>query len=75
MAYQFEKEAGAKMKVMANAQSALAGKNLNFSGINSTVTSADTICDGMASLLAIASISGDFSNAIRTVSEDVIITD
>lgn len=42
-----------------------------FRGVNATETDANIICDGIASLLACASLTGDYAYAKRTVTEDV----
>lgn len=51
MAYVFETQKAAKFQFSANA-----GENqMSLAGINATVSSADTICDGIDSLMSIGS--------------------
>lgn len=76
MAYQFSSEPTASFKVMTGTEGVDGGgTKLTMKGVNASLASADIICAGIDSLMSIASLSGDFSNANRTVVEDVIITD
>lgn len=45
---------------------------MTLKGISGTESNANTICNGVASLLAVASITGYYEGAIRTVNEDVV---
>lgn len=67
MSYAFDKSevASFKMKYAGDATTK------TFKGVNATVQSADVICDGMASLLSCASLTGYYDGAIRVVNEDV----
>ena len=47
------------------------GKDISIQGVNSTLQSAEIICDGVDSLLACASLSGNFAGAVRTVKQNV----
>ena len=67
MAYTFTTQDNATFKVPTSEN----GKNNSLPGVNATITSADTICDGVASLMSIASLTGDFELAERTVKENV----
>lgn len=67
MAYQFVNEAAASFKV----QKVTDGKYLTLKGISSTEQNAQVICNGMASLLAIANLGGVYENASRVVTENV----
>jgi len=69
MAYTFNTQDSATFKVPPTEDSS----TLSLSGINATLTSADTICDGVASLMSVASLTGAFDLAQRTVKEDVDI--
>lgn len=67
MAYQFENNETANFKVQPQGKSSY----LTIRGINSNETSAEVICEGIASLLAIGQISGVYENASRVVTENV----
>lgn len=67
MAYQFVNEDNASFKVQPRGKS----NYLTLRGINSQEQSATVICEGVASLLAIANITGVYENASRVVTEDV----
>lgn len=67
MAFQFVNEAAASFKVQKQND----GKYLTLKGINSEEASAQTICNGVAALLAIAGIVGFYPNASRVVTENV----
>ena len=67
MAYVFNKEDSASFKIPF--QTDAVGQT--FRGISSTETDTNIICDGIASLLACASLTGDYAYAKRTVTEDV----
>jgi len=67
MALQFVTDPTANFKVQKDTD----GKYLTLKGINPTEQSAQVICNGMASLLAIAGIVGVYQNASRVVSENV----
>ena len=71
MAYAFESNRSATFKVPPSENA----KTPNLPGINATITSADVICDGVASLLSVASLTGEFELAERTVKESVIEDD
>ena len=68
MAYVFKKEPTAQFQFYTTQGS---DDKTKLDGINSTLTSADTICDGIASLMAIGSNQPVFINGIRTVNENV----
>lgn len=67
MAYQFTNEASASFKV----QEQESGKYTTLKGINANQASAQVICNGVASLLAIGGIFGVYENASRVVTENV----
>ena len=67
MALIFEEQDKASFKVTTLED----GADVTINGVNSTVASAQTICDGVASLLACASLTGIYDGAIRTVKQDV----
>jgi len=67
MAYVFNTQDSATLKVPTSENN----KNASLPGVNATITSADTICDGVASLMSIASLTGEFALAERTVKESV----
>lgn len=71
MAYEFNTQNQATFRVPPRE----ASSTLSISGINATITSADTICDGVASLMSVASLTGSFDLAQRTVKEDVDISE
>lgn len=67
MAFQFTTDPTASFKV----QKGNDGKYLTLKGISPTETNAQTICNGMASLLAVAGLYGVYENASRVVTENV----
>lgn len=67
MALQFVNDPAASFKFQQEGDA----KFLTLKGINSTEQSAQVICNGMASLLAIAGIVGVYQNASRVVTENV----
>lgn len=67
MGYTFTTQDNATFKVPTSENS----KSNSLPGVNATITSADTICDGVASLMSIASLTGEFELAERTVKESV----
>lgn len=68
MAYTFEKDKTAKFKFRPKQASS---DTLTLNGINATLTSADTICDGISSLMAIGGNEPVFLQATRTTNETV----
>lgn len=46
-------------------------KFMSIKGVNGNEQDATVICNGIASLLAIAGLTGDYENASRVVTEDV----
>lgn len=68
--YQFYKNPTASFNFVADQDEAT--KKITLNGINSTVTSADTICDGVASLMAIGGNRPYFYDANRTAKETVV---
>ena len=67
MSYVFNTQDSATFKVPTSENN----KSTSLPGVNATITSADTICDGVASLMSIASLKGEFELAERTVKESV----
>lgn len=67
MSYVFTKDTTAKMKVPFKTDAT--GQTL--AGISATETDANIICDGIASLLACASLQGNFAFAYRNITEEV----
>lgn len=67
MAYVFNTKDNATLKV-PTAENA---KTPSFPGINATSNDATMICDGVASLMSVASLTGEFALAERTVKESV----
>lgn len=67
MAYVFNKETAAQFKVTGPE------KTVTLKGINSQVTSADTIVSGLKGLMYLANTQDDYhwSTGIRVVNEDV----
>lgn len=68
MAYQFNKKPTASFQFTTNADSS---DKTKLAGINATIGSAATICDGVSSLMAIGGNSSVYTNAIRTATETV----
>ena len=68
MAYNFKKDATAKFKFRTNQ---LSDDTLTLNGINASLSSADTICDGISSLMAIGLNEPVYTNAVRTATETV----
>lgn len=71
MAYTFNTQDQATFRVPPRELS----NTLSISGINAKSTDADMICDGVASLMSVASLTGSFDLAQRTVKEDVDISE
>lgn len=73
MAYAFQKDKISKFQFKPNANES----TMTIDGINSSVTSATTICDGVTSLMAIGSNQPyyDDGQSKRTVNEYVINND
>lgn len=69
MAYTFNTQDQATFKVPPTEQSG----TLSIPGVNAKSTDADMICDGVASLMSVASLTGSFDLAERTVKESVDI--
>lgn len=67
MAYVFNTQDNATFKVPATEKAG----TLSIPGVNATSTDADMICDGVASLMSVASLTGSFELAERTVKESV----
>ncbi len=67
MALVFEEQDKATFKLTTQED----GADVTISGVNSTLASAQTICDGVASLLACASLTGIYDTGVRTVKQDV----
>ena len=70
MAYVFNTQNNATFRMPTTENS----KTMSVPGINATISSADVICDGVASLMSVASLSGEFALAERTVKENVNAT-
>lgn len=68
MAYQFSKKPVAGFKFLTNSGGT---DTTTLAGINASLSSADTICDGIASLMAIGGNYPDFDQAVRTSQETV----
>lgn len=67
--YKFDKEKTAKFKF--HPWQGTSTEYLTLNGINASVTSADTICDGVSSLMAISGNTPAFYSATRTGVETV----
>lgn len=67
MAYEFNNEPTASFKYQQEGNA----KFQTIKGINSSETSAQVICDGVASLLSIGAVIGVYDNASRVVTENV----
>lgn len=70
MAYVFETKKTATFSVPTTGAYE-SSKTMNLSGISAIETSAQVICNGIASLYAIGNLTADFSNGLRTVKENV----
>lgn len=70
MAYQFNKKPTATFQFMTDTSETDASKT-KLAGINATLNSAATICDGVSSLMAIGGNSSGYIDAIRTSTETV----
>ena len=68
MAYQFNKKPTAKFQFTTSNDTT---DKTTLAGINATLGSAETICDGVASLMAIGGNSSVYINAVRTATETV----
>ena len=68
MAYQFNKDKTAKFKFRPMQTSS---DTITLDGINASLPSADTICDGVSSLMAIGGNEPVYETAIRTSTETV----
>ena len=69
MAYTFETKANAKFRFVTNQNSS---EQTTLDGINATLSSADTICDGVSSLMAIGNNTPYYDGkAYRTVTDNV----
>ena len=68
MAYQFLKDPAAKVQFNTDVNST---NKTTLAGINASLSSADTICDGLASLMAIGGNSAYFADGIRTSTEQI----
>lgn len=68
MAYVFNRKATGRFQFNRTEGSS---DQMKLDGINATLTSADTICDGVASLMAIGSNEPVFLNGTRTVTDNV----
>lgn len=68
MAYVFEKDKTAKFKFRPKQ---LSSDTLTLNGINASLPSASTICDGISSLMAIGGNAPVFLQATRTTNETV----
>lgn len=69
MAYQFQRDKTAKFKF--HPWSGTSTEYTTLTGINASLSSADTICDGVSSLMAVVLTTPVFTNATRTSSETV----
>lgn len=69
MAYTFKRDKTAKFKFHPWAGTST--EYLTLNGINASLSSADTICDGISSLMAIGDYTPTFINATRTGTETV----
>lgn len=67
MSYVFNTQDSASFKVPTTENN----KINTIPGINAKITDANIICDGVASLMSVASLSGEFALAERTVKESV----
>ena len=67
--YVFEKQPTATFKFTTNSGDPL--KSTQFSGINASLSTAEPICQGVASLMAIGGNEPGFDDAIRTSKETV----
>lgn len=63
MSYAFQRKPTAKMKFRTDVNS---NDNTTLQGINSSLTSATTICDGINSLMAIGGNAPSYVNGERT---------
>lgn len=68
MSYVFERKRTASFNFYTNE---LTGDKTTLQGINATLASAQTICDGVSSLMAIGANSPRFENGVRTVKDNV----
>lgn len=68
MAYQFNKKPTASFQFTTNSDST---DKTRLAGINATIGSAATICDGVSSLMAIGGNSSVYVDAVRTATETV----
>lgn len=68
MAYTFNKQKTSKFKFRPRQENS---DTLTLNGINATLQSADTICDGISSLMAIGGNDPAFTDATRTAVETV----
>lgn len=68
MAYQFAKKPTATFQFKTDTDST---DKTKLAGINSTLGSAATICDGVSSLMAIGGNTSTYIDAIRTATETV----
>lgn len=68
MAYQFSKDKTSKFKFRPQRTS---DDTFTLDGINATVTSAQTICNGISSLMAIGGNDPTYISATRTSTETV----
>jgi len=68
MAYTFNKDKTAKFKFRPKEASS---DTLTLNGVNASLSSADTICDGISSLMAIGGNTPVFLKATRTGTETV----
>lgn len=72
MGYEFSKKKTATFKFYTNRD---ASATTTFAGINATLTSAETICNGVNSLMAIGGNNPEYEDAIRTAQETVWYND
>lgn len=68
MAYQFRKKPTATFQFTTSNDTT---DKTRLAGINATIGSAATICDGVSSLMAIGGNSSVYTDAIRTATETV----
>lgn len=68
MAYQFNKKPTATFQFTTNSSNT---DKTKLAGINATIGSAATICNGVSSLMAIGGNSSVYIDAIRTAAETV----
>lgn len=69
MAYQFSRNKTATFRFHPYAGTST--EYLNLTGVNASVTSADTICNGVSSLMAIGGNNPVYDGAVRTSKETV----